>query len=96
MQKNIGLVEKVYIGVIHKDTDSDYGISFPDFPGCITAGSNLREVKEMAMEVLPMHMNGILNDGGDIPEPTPKNKIENDPKYDDAISFMSIVVDVLE
>ncbi|TIM59886.1 MAG: CopG family transcriptional regulator, partial [Mesorhizobium sp.] len=24
---------KQYIGLIHKDTDSDFGVSFPDFPG---------------------------------------------------------------
>ncbi len=28
-----------YIGLIHKETDSDYGVSFPDFPGVITAGT---------------------------------------------------------
>ena len=36
-----------YIAVLHKDKDSDYGVSFPDFPGCITAGSSLEEAKEM-------------------------------------------------
>ncbi len=27
-----------YIAYLHKDLKSDYGISFPDFPGCITLG----------------------------------------------------------
>ena len=27
-----------YIAIIHKEPESDYGVSFPDFPGCITAG----------------------------------------------------------
>jgi len=26
-----------YIAVVHKEADSDYGVSFPDFPGCVTA-----------------------------------------------------------
>ena len=30
----------IYTGLIHKDTDSDYGVSFPDLPGCITAGAH--------------------------------------------------------
>ena len=34
-----------YIAVIHKDPDSDFGVSFPDFPGCITAGATIDEVK---------------------------------------------------
>ena len=24
-----------YIGLIHKDADSDFGVSFPDFPGVL-------------------------------------------------------------
>jgi predicted RNase H-like HicB family nuclease len=28
-----------YIALIHKDAGSDFGVSFPDFPGCVTAGS---------------------------------------------------------
>ena len=58
-----------YIAVLHKDKDSDYGVSFPDFPGCITAGSSLEEAKEMAREVLPFHISGLLADGEAIPEP---------------------------
>jgi predicted RNase H-like HicB family nuclease len=30
-----------YIAYLHKDRDSDFGVSFPDFPGCITAGKTL-------------------------------------------------------
>jgi hypothetical protein len=32
-----------YIAYLHKDRKSDYGVSFPDFPGCITAGKTLRK-----------------------------------------------------
>ena len=39
-----------YIAIIHKDPDSDFGVSFPDFPGCITAGRSLDEAKDMALE----------------------------------------------
>ena len=28
-----------YIALIHKDANSDYGVSFPDLPGVISAGS---------------------------------------------------------
>ena len=28
-----------YIALIYKDANSDYGVSFPDLPGVITAGS---------------------------------------------------------
>jgi predicted RNase H-like HicB family nuclease len=34
-----------YIGLIHKDADSDYGVSFPDFPGLVTAGTDLDDAR---------------------------------------------------
>lgn len=58
-----------YIAILHKDNDSDFGVSFPGFPGCITAGSTLEEAKDMAREVLPFHIEGMLADGDAIPEP---------------------------
>jgi hypothetical protein len=30
-----------YIALLRKDVDSDYGVEFPDFPGCVTAGTTL-------------------------------------------------------
>ena len=32
-----------YIAIVHKEAKSDFGVSFPDFPGCITAGKNIDE-----------------------------------------------------
>ena len=58
-----------YLAILHKDKDSDFGVSFPDFPGCITAGSSLEEAKDMAREVLPFHIEGMQADGESIPEP---------------------------
>ena len=31
-----------YIALIHKEADSDYGVSFPDLPGVISAGRDPR------------------------------------------------------
>lgn len=59
-----------YIGLIHKDGASDYGVSFPDFPGCITAGSTLDEAQAMAEEALTFHIEGLVEDGEAIPEPS--------------------------
>ena len=54
-----------YLAFIHKDANSDYTVTFPDFPGCITAGSTLDEARAMAQEALPFHLEGLLEDGGD-------------------------------
>jgi predicted RNase H-like HicB family nuclease len=35
-----------YPVVIHKDLDSDYGVTVPDLPGCFSAGTTLDEALE--------------------------------------------------
>lgn len=57
-----------YIALIHKDADSDYGVSFPDLPGVISAGSTLDEARDMASEALALHIEGLIEDGEAIPE----------------------------
>ena len=59
-----------YIALIHKDADSDYGVSFPDLPGVISAGSTLDEARDMATEALALHIEGLIEDGEAIPEPS--------------------------
>jgi predicted RNase H-like HicB family nuclease len=41
-----------YIGLLRKEKCSDYGVDFPDFPGCITAGRTHDEACRMAAEAL--------------------------------------------
>ena len=59
-----------YIALIHKDETSDYGVSFPDLPGCISAGSTLDEARDMAAEALALHLEGLAEDGEAVPEPS--------------------------
>jgi predicted RNase H-like HicB family nuclease len=41
-----------YIAIIHKERDSLYGVSFPDVPGVVAAGTTIDEAIEQAAEVL--------------------------------------------
>jgi hypothetical protein len=41
-----------YIAYLHKDRKSDFGVSFPDFPGCVTAGKTPDEASRLAGEAL--------------------------------------------
>jgi predicted RNase H-like HicB family nuclease len=59
-----------YIGLIHKDADSDFGVSFPDFPGVATAGDTWDDARAMAEEALALHVEGLLEDSEPIPEPS--------------------------
>lgn len=79
-----------YIAVVHKDPDSDYGVSLPDFPGCITAGSTIDEAKDMAHEALSLHIKGMIEDGEKIPEPSGLEDVMADPENADAIAFLVV------
>ena len=59
-----------FIALIHKDAGSDFGVSFPDLPGCVTAGATLDEARDMAAEALAFHLEGMAEDGDAIPEPS--------------------------
>ena len=70
-----------YIALIHKDRESDFGISFPDFPGCISAGSTLEEAASMAAEALSGHVALMAEGGLEIPEPTPLDEIRKNREH---------------
>jgi len=59
-----------YLALIHKDADSDFGVSFPDFPGCIAAGGTFEEAVDAAIEALGLHVEGMRADGEAIPAPS--------------------------
>ncbi|UGY08242.1 type II toxin-antitoxin system HicB family antitoxin [Phyllobacterium pellucidum] len=80
-----------YIGLIHKDADSDYGVSFPDFPGVVTAGTSLDDAHAMADEALSFHIEGLIEDGEAIPEPS---RLEDIMAYPDNRSSVAILVAV--
>jgi predicted RNase H-like HicB family nuclease len=61
---------RVYIAYLHKDRKSDFGVSFPDLPGCVTAGKTLDAARCMAAEALALHIGGMAEDGEPIPEPS--------------------------
>ena len=77
----------IYIALLRKDPDSDFGVDFPDFPGCITAGSTLQEAREMAAEALQFHIEGMLEEGLPIPPPSALDAIMADPENAEAIPF---------
>src|ERR1700688_689842 len=77
-----------YIAYLHKDRDSDYGVSFPDFPGCITAGKTLDEASRLAPEALALHIQGMIEDGYAVPEPSKVDDIAKDAAKHGAIAFM--------
>ena len=77
-----------YIALLRKDAGSEYGVDFPDFPGCVTAGATLEEARLMAAEALALHVEGMAEDGEPIPVPSPLDSIMVDPDNADAVAFL--------
>jgi predicted RNase H-like HicB family nuclease len=56
------------IALIHEEAGS-FGISFPDFPGCISTADTLDEVVQRGAQALAFHIEGMIEDGEAIPQP---------------------------
>ena len=79
---------KHYIALIHKEPNSDFGVSFPDFPGCITAGSTLEEAFHMGAEALAGHIELLAEGGEAIPEPSGMDAVMADPDNRDGVAVL--------
>ena len=82
-----------YIALIHKDADSDYGVSFPDLPGCVTAGTDLDDARSMAAEALALHVEGLLEDGEAVPEPSSLEAVMAHRESRDAVAILVPLAD---
>ena len=82
----------MYIAYLHQDSNkgrnSDYGVSFTDFPARITAGRTLEEPSRMAAEALALHIHGLIEDGDAVPEPSTVDDVAADAAKRRAIAFL--------
>lgn len=79
-----------YIAIIHKDPDSDFGVSFPDFPGCFSAGATVDEARDMAAEALALYVEDMEEDGEEMPEPSSLETVVADPDNAGALAFIVV------
>lgn len=64
-----------YVGLIHKETGTNYGVSFPDLPGVVTAGASLSKTRRLAGQALAFHVAGMVEDGETVPAPSSLDQI---------------------
>ena len=58
-----------YMVIIEKG-ESGYGAYVPDLPGCVAAGKPVDEVRNLIQEAINVHVEGLIEDGEPVPEPT--------------------------
>ena len=83
---------RYYVALVHKETESDFGVSFPDFPGCVSAGSTLAEAAAMAAEALNGHVDLMAEEGGAIPEASSLDEVLKDPDNRDGVPVMVALI----
>lgn len=74
-----------YPVVIHKDPESDYGVTVPDLSGCFSAGETLDKALLEVVEAIECHIEGLLIDGESIPTPQSVDHHQSNPDYADGV-----------
>ena len=59
-----------YLALIRKEADTSFGVDFPDFPGCVSGGETQDVALRNAAEALAVHIEGMVEDGEALPQPS--------------------------
>ena len=49
---------------------SNYAAYVPDLPGCVATGATVKETERRLTEAIELHVQGLRDDGLDVPEPS--------------------------
>lgn len=79
--------------VLHSDDGVRYGVTVPDLPGCFSAGDTFDEALASVVEAIDLHLEGITEEGGDIPVPRAIGEHRTNPDYADGV-WAAVDVDV--
>ena len=75
---------KTVWALIHQEQSGrrqTYGISFPDFPGAVSAGRSLDEAIARGRKTLAFHVEGMIEDGEAVPQPRTLSELRSDPEF---------------
>lgn len=83
-----------YIALIHKDSDTGYGVSFPDVPGVTTVGDTIDDAMHKAAHVLAFAAEDYSEQTGrDFPTPRTIHALHTDRTFqEDAVDAVVALV----
>jgi len=81
-----------YIALVHKDEGTSYGVSFPDVPGCVSAGDTFEEAVANAAQALAGHFALMAADGEAIPLPRTFEQLKRDPNFSEESSGAIVTI----
>ncbi len=63
-------MKTVYPAILSPRTSGNWGVSFPDLPGCVTSGTTLTDAVEMAADAANLWLVSAEDTRDPIPEPS--------------------------
>lgn len=70
----------LYPVYVHKDEDTAYGLTFPDFEGCFSAADEMQDIQRMAQEAVELHFDG---EDSKLPKPSSPEQWLGDERFQD-------------
>lgn len=71
-----------YFALIHQpENGSEWGVTFPDLPGCVSSGATFEEAQHNARQALAGHVAALRADGEDVPASRSYVELNRDPDY---------------
>lgn len=71
--------------VLHSDDGIRFGVTVPDLPGCFSTGDTFDEALESVREAIDLHLEGITEDGEEIPPTHAIAEHRENPDYAEGI-----------
>lgn len=61
--------------VIIEKGETSFGAYVPDLPGCVAVGETREEAKQLIQEAIEFHLEGMKQEGLNIPEPASTSEL---------------------
>jgi predicted RNase H-like HicB family nuclease len=78
------------LALVH-EANGAYGISFPDFPGAVSGGGSLDEAVTRGQSTLAFHIEGMIEDGEELPRIRSFSELRIDPAFREAAADAALV-----
>ena len=79
--------------ILHTDDGVRYVVTVPDLPGCFSAGDTFDEALDSVHEAIELHLEGLIEEGGDVPVPRAIAAHRANPDFADGV-WAAIDIDV--
>ena len=79
--------------VLHTDDGVRFGVTVPDLPGCFSTGNTFDEALDSVAEAIDLHLEGIVESGGEVPTPRPIATHRTNPDFAEGV-WATVDVDV--